>query len=364
MTVDPAILADFEGALAARDAAERGRAAERLADLFFENAPNLAEEHVALFDDVLQKLVGDITFRARVELAERFADCLNAPVKVVFEFASDDEIRVARPVLERSVRLDADALLAIARAKGQDHLTCIAKRAGVPETVSDVLLERGARRVIVTLAGNPGAAYSADGAAILVARAQSDDGLVRALSARGDAFAVRISALVTKARARVQETLGETGAGADAEMIRSLIERIGDEIAQKGDKRTLLGQFIEPMAQMQARAADTGLAEIDALGALLDGKVAEALCAIAIIQGVPIEFVARAFHASTYAPILVLARASDFSWKTVRHLLRAKIGRALPEVLLEDARGTYERLGPATARRVLRMTMSKERGLR
>ncbi len=92
--------------------------------------------------------------------------------------------------------------------------------------------------------------------------------------------------------------------------------------------------------------------------------MAEALCAIAIIQGVPIEFVARAFHASTYAPILVLARASDFSWKTVRHLLRAKIGRALPEVLLEDARGTYERLGPATARRVLRMTMSKERGLR
>lgn len=363
MPVDPAIMADLEGALAARDAAERGRAGEKLAAHFLERAPTLAEEHVALFDEVLEKLVGDMTFHARVALAERFADCPNAPVKVVFDFASDDEIRIAKPVLERSYRLDEKALVAIARTKGQDHLTCLAKRAIVPETVTDVLLERGARRVVVTLAGNPGAAYTQDGAAILVARAQSDDALVRALSARGDAFAGRIAALVAKARTRVQETLAaETGA--DAEMIAGLIERIGTEIAQKGDRRTLLGQFTEPMADMQARAAETGLAEIDALGALLDGKTAEALCVVAILQGVPIEFVARAFHASTYAPILVLARASEFSWKTVRHLLRAKIGRALPDVLLEDARATFERIGPATARRVLRLTLARERATR
>lgn len=363
MPVDPAILTDLEGALAARDAVERGRAGERLADLFFSRAPTLSEEHVALFDDVLDKLVGDITFRARVELAERFADCPNAPRKVVFGFASDDEIRVARPVLERSNRLDLDALLRIAREKSQDHLTAIAKRPHVPDAVTDLLLERGGRRVVVTAAGNPGAAFSADGTAILVARAQSDDALVRALAERDDAFAGRIAALVAKARATVRDTLtAETGA--DPEMLGALIERIGGELAQKGDKRTLLGQFAEPMAALQERAAEQGLTEIDALGALLDGKVAEALCAIAIIQGVPIEFVARAFHAATYAPILVLARASDFGWKTVRHLLKAKLGRIPPDVLLEDARATYERLGPATARRVLRQALAKERGLR
>ena len=37
---------------------------------------------------------------------------------------------------------------------------------------------------------------------------------------------------------------------------------------------------------------------------------------------------------------------------------------ALPEVLAEDARATFERLGPATARRVLRAALAKERGLR
>ncbi|MGJ3264515.1 MAG: DUF2336 domain-containing protein, partial [Salinarimonas sp.] len=339
------------------------RAGERVAVLCLERGPSLSEEHVALFDDVLEKLVGDITFRVRVALSERFADCPNAPRKVVFAFGSDDEIRVAGPVLERSARLDLDALLAIARTKGQDHLCAIAKRPHVAEPVTDILLERGGRRVVATAAGNPGVAFSADGTAILVARAQTDDALVRALAARDDTFAGRITALVAKARARVRDTLAvETGA--DPELIEALVARVGDEIAEKGDKRTLLGQFAEPMAAMQDRAAQTGLAEIDALGALLDGRPAEALCVIAILQGVPVEFVARAFHASTYAPILVIARACDFRWKTVHHLLHAKLGRALPEVLVEDARATFERLGPATARRVLRAALTKERGLR
>ncbi|MGP9821193.1 DUF2336 domain-containing protein [Salinarimonas sp. NSM] len=363
MTVDRSTLADLDGVLAARDAAERGRAAERVAELFLARAPSLSEDHVALFDDVLEKLVGDITFRARVALSERFADCPNAPRKVVFAFGSDDEIRVAGPVLERSTRLDVDALLAIARAKGQEHLCAIAKRPSVPEAVTDVLLDRGGRRVVATAAGNPGAAFSADGAAILVARAQSDDALVRALAARDDAFAGRIAALVARARARVRDTLSRE-TGADPELIEALVSRVGAEIAEKGDKRTLLGQFSEPMAAMQERAAETGLAEIDALGALLDGRPAEALCVIAILQGVPVEFVARAFHASTYAPILVIARACDFRWKTVHHLIHAKLGRALPEVLAEDARATFERLGPATARRVLRAALAKERGMR
>ncbi|GGK25551.1 DUF2336 domain-containing protein [Salinarimonas ramus] len=360
MSVDRTTLADLDGALAARDTAERALAGERLAELFFERAPALSEEHVALFDDVLEKLVGDLTFRARVALSERFADCPNAPRKVTFLFGTDDEIRVAGPVLERSSRLDVDALLAIARAKGQDHLCAIAKRAHVPESVTDVLLDRGGRRVVATAAGNPGATFSPDGTAILVARAQTDDALVRALASRDDAFAGRVATLVSKARARVRETLSRE-TGADPELIEALVSRIGGEIAEKGDKRTLLGQFTDAMTSVQERAGDTGLAELDALGALLDGKIAETLCVMAVMQGVPVEFVARAYHASTYAPILVIARACDFRWKTVHHLLHAKLGRALPDVLAEDARSTFERLGPATARRVLRAAVAKER---
>lgn len=360
MSVDPAIMADLEGALAARDPVERGRAGERLADLFLARAPSLAEEHVAVFDEVLEKLVGDITFKTRVALAERFADCPNAPRKVVREFASDHAIAVARPVLERSDRLDLETLLSVAQVRGQEHLVAMARRRSVPAELSDVIVERGERRVVLVLAGNPGAAFSPDAAAILVARAQTDDGLARSVAERGDAFAGRFATLVAKARAHVRATL--VGDGEDPDVVEALIDRVVGEIAARGDKRTLLGQFAEPMAAVQERAAENGLTELDALGALLDGKIAEALCVIAVMQGLPIEFVARAFHAATTSPILVLSRACDFRWRTVKQLLAAKLGRAMPDVLAEDARATYERLGPSTARRVLRQAIAKERG--
>ncbi|MFN3688248.1 DUF2336 domain-containing protein [Salinarimonas sp.] len=360
MSVDPAIMADLEGALAARDPVERGRAGERLADLFLARAPSLAEEHVAVFDEVLEKLVGDITFKARVALAERFADCPNAPRKVVREFASDHAIAVARPVLERCERLDLETLLSVAQVRGQEHLVAMARRRSVPAELSDVIVERGERRVVLVLAGNPGAAFSPDAAAILVARAQTDDGLARSVAERGDAFSGRFATLVAKARAHVRATL--VGDGEDPDVVEALIDRIVGEIAVRGDKRTLIGQFAEPMASVQERAAENGLTELDALGALLDGKTAEALCVIAVMQGLPIEFIARAFHAATTAPILVLSRACDFRWRTVKQLLAAKLGRTMPDVLAEDARATYERLGPSTARRVLRQAIAKERG--
>lgn len=360
MSVDPAIMADLEGALAARDPVERGRAGERLADLFLARAPSLAEEHVAVFDEVLEKLVGDITFKARVALAERFADCPNAPRKVVREFASDHAIAVARPVLERCERLDLETLLSVAQVRGQEHLVAMARRRSVPAELSDVIVERGERRVVLVLAGNPGAAFSSDAAAILVARAQTDDGLARSVAERGDAFSGRFATLVAKARAHVRATL--VGDGEDPDVVEALIDRIVGEIAVRGDKRTLIGQFAEPMASVQERAAENGLTELDALGALLDGKTAEALCVIAVMQGLPIEFIARAFHAATTAPILVLSRACDFRWRTVKQLLAAKLGRTMPDVLAEDARATYERLGPSTARRVLRQAIAKERG--
>lgn len=360
MSVDPAIMADLEGALAARDPVERGRAGERLAVLFLARAPSLAEEHVAVFDEVLEKLVGDITFKARVALAERFADCPNAPRKVVREFASDHAIAVARPVLERCERLDLETLLSVAQVRGQEHLVAMARRRSVPAELSDVIVERGERRVVLVLAGNPGAAFSSDAAAILVARAQTDDGLARSVAERGDAFSGRFATLVAKARAHVRATL--VGDGEDPDVVEALIDRIVGEIAVRGDKRTLIGQFAEPMASVQERAAENGLTELDALGALLDGKTAEALCVIAVMQGLPIEFIARAFHAATTAPILVLSRACDFRWRTVKQLLAAKLGRTMPDVLAEDARATYERLGPSTARRVLRQAIAKERG--
>ena len=76
----------------------------------------LGEDHVSVFDEVISRLAGEIEFRARVELAERLADIDNAPRRTVRDLAFDDDIAIARPLLERSTRLEENDLVESPRA--------------------------------------------------------------------------------------------------------------------------------------------------------------------------------------------------------------------------------------------------------
>src|SRR3954466_15925819 len=109
-----------------------------MSDLFIEEAPGLAEQHVRVFDEVLFRLVQHLEFGVRLVLAERLADIPNAPRATVKNLALDPNIAVARPVLERSPRLGESELVEIALSKGQEHLLAISSRSSLTERVTDV----------------------------------------------------------------------------------------------------------------------------------------------------------------------------------------------------------------------------------
>jgi hypothetical protein len=92
---------------------------------------------------------------------------------------------------------------------------------------------------------------------------------------------------------------------------------------------------------------------------LLEGKLDEAITVVALVVGIPIEIVARAFYAASVTPLLVVARSAGFSRNGLRLLLKAKLGRTPPEMLLKDAYSTYESLSVVEAKRLLRMTVAR-----
>ena len=73
-------------------------------------------------------LVARVETRARAELSKRLAPVDYAPFEVIQYLAWDDEIAVAGEVLTHSGRLSTEALVKIARIKGQDHLLAISAR--------------------------------------------------------------------------------------------------------------------------------------------------------------------------------------------------------------------------------------------
>ena len=71
--------------------------------------------------------------------------------------------------------------------------------------------------------------------------------------------------------------------------------------------------------------------------------------------GVPVEVVDRLMSGERYDPVLILARAVNFSWDTTRAIITTRRGaRGTSTQAVEAARENYERLTPATAQRVVR----------
>jgi len=123
-------MVDVEAAVSAKTTDECMTTLERVADLFVLHAGHVNDDHVAVFDDVLMRLVDAVEKEAKCELGRRLAPLDNAPAHTIRHLAHNDDIAVAAPVLARSRGLSEQDLLDIARTKGQDHLA--AMRAGPP----------------------------------------------------------------------------------------------------------------------------------------------------------------------------------------------------------------------------------------
>ena len=179
----------------------------RITDLFVGAAERYSEEQVSVLDDVMARLVGTIEAKARAILAQRLAPIANAPSGVIHILAFDDDIDVAQPVLQHSERLDDLALLADANTKSQRHLFAISQRQRLSEAVTDILVQRGDRQVVHSVASNAGALFSDTGLQMLVTRAANDDDLATYLGKRNDIPRRHFLVLLEKASATVRERL-------------------------------------------------------------------------------------------------------------------------------------------------------------
>ncbi len=152
-------------------AKHRLRVLQRITDLFVAGSRRYSGEQISLFDDVLQQLATEVERKARAKLAHQLARMDKAPPKLMRVLAFDNAIDVAGPVLANSPLLSDDDLVENAATKSQKHLYAISQRLKLSQSVTDVLVKRGNRRVVRTVAGNPGARFSLAGYGKLTARA-------------------------------------------------------------------------------------------------------------------------------------------------------------------------------------------------
>ncbi len=124
---------------------------------------------------------------------------------------------MAEPVLIHSQQLSDADLVENASTKSQKHLFAIAQRLKLSEKVTDVLVERGDRRVLHKVVSNRGARFSLAGYGKLTHRARRDRTLTLALGRRSDLprqyFLKLLETASASVRAKLEEVRSAGGGG-------------------------------------------------------------------------------------------------------------------------------------------------------
>src|SRR5262252_4505943 len=96
------LINDLDDLIAGKEIGHRADALRRITDLFVSNSGQISDDQVALFDDVMGKLVREIDASARAAFSSRVASIADTPPQVIRTLALDDDIEVAEPILTNS----------------------------------------------------------------------------------------------------------------------------------------------------------------------------------------------------------------------------------------------------------------------
>jgi len=330
--------------------AQRVNILQRVTDLFILNAKGASEPQTEIFDEVMIRLIEKMEDRILAELSRRLAAVENSPVNVVRQLARHDQIEVAGPVLEKSDLADVD-LVEIAYTKSQAHLAAIAGRGRISPIVTDVLVRRGNSGVVLKVAANQGAMFSHSGFTDLVQRALDNANLAEKVSGRDDVPPELYEFLVLRATERVKRHLVATCKLEMRGRIERILANVSDRIVKEAPKftssdsawsaRTLIkrdvaklrSQFDEAVASREADSIVSSLAKL---------------------AGISDEAVRNVLRQGSTDGLLIICRAGDISWQTVKQLLLSKqAALRLSDAELKGISDKYFRLSSESAERVL-----------
>ncbi len=300
---------------------------------------------------MLQELAADIEVQARARLAQRLAHINTSPPGIIRALAFDDAIVVAEPVLKYSQALSDADLAENAKTKSQEHLLAIAQRLKLSEAVTDVLVDRGDRRVVDTMVKNKGARISLSGYEKLTHKARRDRRLTLALSRRSDLPRQYYLKLLETASASVRAKMERDNPQAAAE-IRDTIDEVATVMQHEAREASRRHTNAERDATRCSNVKPFTEANVHAPAR--KQEFARTAIALSKLCRFPVDAVERALLDKGEDMILVLAKAAGCSWTTTRELLLMHVAeRNLQPTDLERSFERYKKLSREIARDVI-----------
>lgn len=349
-------LRDLDEAVSRGTPERRARALWHTTDLMVTGC--YSEDEIWTFGEVIGRLADEIEVTARAQLAKRLARFDNAPVNIIHKLAFDDSIEVAGPILQESERLEPYALVANVCIKSQSHLLAISKRKTLEERVTDVLVTRGNREVVNSVATNNGAHFSEFGFLHMIQRAEGDSILAEHLGLRRDIPRHVFQQLIAKASDDVRRRLLDERPDM-VEHIRSAVSDVAGSLQSKFGPASRSYFVAKRVVATQHRQGNLNENSISAYAR--SHKIEEVTIGLSLLCALPADVIERALLDRKRETLLILAKALDFSWATTMALLflGAKDHRITAREL-KDLEREFGRLNVETSRSVLEFYQSRK----
>jgi uncharacterized protein (DUF2336 family) len=349
-------LQELEVAVSRGSAESRQRALWYATDVLI--VGRYTDDEIWMFGEVIGRLEQEIEVAARAQLAKRLARTDNAPIGIINKLAFDDSIDVAGPVLRHSERLDARALVANARSKSQLHLLAISQRQSISDDVTDVLVTRGNREVVHSVATNNGARFSDFGILHLIKRSENDSILVEQLGRRKDIPRHLFQQLIAKASDNAKKRLERESPEA-TNQIQTMVTDVTGALHSKFGPASKSYFAAKRAVTKQHQYGD--LNENKIFEYAQSHKFEEATVGLSLLCSLPVEVVERALIDKSREVVLILARALGFSWETTLSLLF--LGAPDHRIVSQDLdimRREFADLNVETSRSVLKTYQSRK----
>lgn len=327
-----------------------------IVDFFLPDRYRLTEQQRALMADVLTKLVKTIEMDVRRNLAEML---LRSEVDLpeLERMLANDEIEVARPLLESSKVLQDSDLIEIVKKRTDQHRLAIAMRDGLSREVTEALIAHGSPDVVEALIRNEDAVLSRQAMEYLVAESRRLDRFQEPLLARADLpadLAHRMYWWVSAALRRRILTEFEVS------------EQVLDGALQQATRQAVVetedGQSLQARAHKLARRLQElgELTDSFLLQVLRQQRVALFLAGICERAQIDSRIGWHIVSGRNMESFIVLSRAIGMSRDVMAHivLLLGQVNNPLstqkPDVLTSILK-LYDELAPARAERVLKL---------
>jgi uncharacterized protein (DUF2336 family) len=275
--------------------------------LFAADGGNAVE--MALFDQVLSQLAGDMEEAVQIELATRLGETPVAPRGLSSTLASSS-IVVAEPILRGSNALTDEDLLHVARTKGQDHLRAISQRPSVSSVVSDAIVARGDDDTLGVLLRNEGAVLSRQAHETVVDRAAANPALHEAVIDRQSLPVDLLNEMYFVVEARLRDRIMERNAGVDPATLEAALAAGRKRVATQDG--ALPPDHAEAEAELQALRGKGAISPQMLANMLRGKKTTLFLVALADMAEVDFHTARKILERREMDALAVICKAADF----------------------------------------------------